>query len=97
MSGKPPFGGQSDVKALIAVSSGQMPDRKDHPQLPAEDPLWNLLEACWSLDPEARPTMAVVASKVSLLSKFARNADVLIMPPCLSRPVVCHFQLKDEM
>ncbi|KAG8893895.1 hypothetical protein FRC01_013282, partial [Tulasnella sp. 417] len=63
MSGKPPFGGKSDVMALIAVSSGQVPARKDHPLLPATDPLWDLLEACWSFEPEDRPTMSVVVSK----------------------------------
>ncbi|KAG8898464.1 hypothetical protein FRC01_010901 [Tulasnella sp. 417] len=64
LSGEPPFGGKSDVMALIAVSSGQMPTREDHPLLPATDPLWNLLEACWSSQPEARPTMSVVVSKL---------------------------------
>ncbi|KIO25798.1 hypothetical protein M407DRAFT_206989 [Tulasnella calospora MUT 4182] len=64
MSGKPPFAGKSDVMALIAVSSGQTPARKDHPRLPATDPLWNLLEACWSFQPEARPTMVEVVFKL---------------------------------
>ncbi|KAG8943326.1 hypothetical protein FRC04_002950 [Tulasnella sp. 424] len=72
MSGKAAFEGQSSVKALIAVMGGQTPKRSDHPLLLDTDPLWILLEECWVLQPEGRPGMPTVLSKVNFAVYCAR-------------------------
>ncbi|KAG8923550.1 hypothetical protein FRC01_012619 [Tulasnella sp. 417] len=66
LSGKAPFEGYSPVAALIAVTGGQMPNRKDHSRLSDMDALWSLLEECWSLQIQARPSMSEILAKVIL-------------------------------
>ncbi|KIO18817.1 hypothetical protein M407DRAFT_31531, partial [Tulasnella calospora MUT 4182] len=41
-----------------------IPDPADHPRLPEDDPLWDLLRECWSQSPEARPTINTVLQKL---------------------------------
>ncbi|KII88869.1 hypothetical protein PLICRDRAFT_175127 [Plicaturopsis crispa FD-325 SS-3] len=51
---------------------------KEHPPRPPalrNDALWKLLKECWSFDPEARPTMATVASR--MLSFDAGDNDTI--------------------
>ncbi|KAG8912570.1 hypothetical protein FRC00_004244, partial [Tulasnella sp. 408] len=60
MSGKQPFWNKRPVATIIAVFNDKTPEPKDHPGLPADDPLWTLLFACWSGEPDNRPPMSMV-------------------------------------
>ncbi|KIO18809.1 hypothetical protein M407DRAFT_83536, partial [Tulasnella calospora MUT 4182] len=60
MSGKQPFWKRKANAIIIAVYNDQTPAPEGHPQLPRDDPLWELLIACWSGDAERRPLMSEV-------------------------------------
>ncbi|KAG9027828.1 hypothetical protein FS837_004158, partial [Tulasnella sp. UAMH 9824] len=60
MSGKPPFGHLREVTILRRISRGQTPKSDEHPDLPPDDELWNLVRRCWDINPTARPTMREV-------------------------------------
>ncbi|KAG8923926.1 kinesin motor protein cin8, partial [Tulasnella sp. 417] len=64
MSGKQPFWNKNPPAACLAIFYNKTSAPADHPQLPADDPLWNLLGACWSGEPEGRPTMFEVLQKL---------------------------------
>lgn len=49
---------------ILAIASDQMCKPEDHPGLPADDPLWQLLRRCWNPDPQARPTAAQLIEEV---------------------------------
>ncbi|KIO22947.1 hypothetical protein M407DRAFT_114181 [Tulasnella calospora MUT 4182] len=65
MSGKNPFyNKRNDPARIVAVCTGEVPSPDDHPRLPRDDPLWDLLNECWSNTPEARPAMDTVLQKL---------------------------------
>lgn len=65
MSGKRPFWKKrNSLMCLQAIINGQTPSPIDHPGLPEADPLWSFLQACWSRDPENRPTSNTVLQKL---------------------------------
>ncbi|KAG8918328.1 hypothetical protein FRC01_001922 [Tulasnella sp. 417] len=65
MSGKSPFWKKRSAAARIAaVCTDQIPSPRDHLDLLADNPLWELLGACWSVDPTARPTTETVLRKL---------------------------------
>ncbi len=66
MSGKAPFEGLLHQVILRRVTLDEPPIPKDHPNLPARDPLWKLMRRCWNNDPASRPTMQEVLREVSL-------------------------------
>ncbi|KAG8862184.1 hypothetical protein FRB97_005617, partial [Tulasnella sp. 331] len=47
----------NEGQALKAILAGQFPQRKDFPTLPAQCKFWEVLEACWKLEPLERPKM----------------------------------------
>ncbi|KAG8897953.1 hypothetical protein FRB99_007772, partial [Tulasnella sp. 403] len=53
----------TDAAVLLAQIKGEVPTPVDYPELPAEDPLWPILQKCWSYDPESRPVMNEVYSE----------------------------------
>ncbi|KIO18351.1 hypothetical protein M407DRAFT_45503, partial [Tulasnella calospora MUT 4182] len=59
MSGEGPFSRKPNdaarIFAILCLDKILRP--ADHPLLPERDPLRSLLKACWSADPEARPSM----------------------------------------
>ncbi|KAG8950905.1 hypothetical protein FRC04_006969 [Tulasnella sp. 424] len=60
MSGRPPFDGLLYHVILRRVMQNELPIPKDHPKLPAYDPLWKLMRRCWDKTPAARPGMLEV-------------------------------------
>lgn len=60
---------------LQAIINGQTPSPIDHPGLPEADPLWSFLQACWSRDPENRPTSNTVLQKVESKPSQLRIGD----------------------
>jgi len=61
MSKQPPFFKRKYVDAIHAISEGKTPQRKDHPDLPANSVLWPILESCWRFKPEDRPSSEEVS------------------------------------
>lgn len=66
MSGKAPFEDLSDLTALRRVMFGERPTAEEHPNLPANDPLWKLILRCWDSTPKSRPSIREVTGEVSL-------------------------------
>ncbi|KAG9025021.1 Ankyrin repeat and protein kinase domain-containing protein 1 [Tulasnella sp. UAMH 9824] len=64
MSGKPPFWGLRDSAILLRIIQNRTPKSEEHPELPPDDELWNLMRRCWDTDPNARPTMREVRREV---------------------------------
>ncbi|TFK32959.1 kinase-like domain-containing protein [Crucibulum laeve] len=58
VTGKPPFYNCMDIQAVLLIASGSKPLRYHYvPCAELGDPLWALLERCWSIIPLNRPTM----------------------------------------
>ena len=66
MSGIAPYGSMSDAKALMMVVIGTLPSPADHPLVPADASLWDLMRRCWEFEPNSRPTMREVVEAVRL-------------------------------
>lgn len=64
MSGKQPFWQKKQAATIIAVFSDQIPKPDDHLELPATDPLWDLLRDCWKGEASERPPASVVLEKL---------------------------------
>ncbi|KIO20911.1 hypothetical protein M407DRAFT_81035, partial [Tulasnella calospora MUT 4182] len=86
MSGKNPlWQRRNDIVRMVAVCSGETPRPADHPLLPEIDPLWNLLNKCWSAEPEDRPSMKHVLQQVKIRLALCANG-VLTFPPHYLNP-----------
>ncbi|KAG8901267.1 RHO1 GDP-GTP exchange protein 2 [Tulasnella sp. 408] len=57
MSSQAPFHGLSHLVILRRIILNNPPKPEDHPDLPAQDPLWDLMRRCWNPLPAARPTI----------------------------------------
>ncbi|KAG8996049.1 hypothetical protein FRB90_012838 [Tulasnella sp. 427] len=74
MSGKPPFWEMPHTATkILAVAQGQTPSPQNHPDLPSDDPLWELLSKCWRGDRDTRPPMSEVLEAVSLTTRNPPN------------------------
>ncbi|KAG8914380.1 Ankyrin repeat and protein kinase domain-containing protein 1, partial [Tulasnella sp. 417] len=60
MSNKAPFHGLSHLVILRRITLNEIPKPEDHPGLPAQDPLWEVMRRCWDPSPAARPTITEV-------------------------------------
>jgi len=61
LSGKPPFSGDSGLAVMRKVIEGERPERpKGKEKVWFTDDLWEILEQCWSPQPERRPTIDAV-------------------------------------
>lgn len=69
VTGKQPF---SQIKmpstVLLRISQGVLPDAKDYADTPVlHGELWSLLQMCWQKEPEKRPDIAVVVTKMEAI------------------------------
>jgi len=55
LTGSIPYSGCDDAAALSNIRAGNIPER---PSEGIPDPIWQLLEECWSMDPQKRPPAA---------------------------------------
>ncbi|KAG8940984.1 hypothetical protein FRC04_004840 [Tulasnella sp. 424] len=61
MSGRNPlWNRKNDAARIVATCMDQLPVPKEHPGLPADDPLWGLLRECWRGEATERPTIDIV-------------------------------------
>ncbi|KAG9038142.1 hypothetical protein FRB95_002582 [Tulasnella sp. JGI-2019a] len=65
VSGLAPFHDLSSYKALLAVSTGRVPSKDQHPTINPNATLWDLMEKCWTMDPAGRPDAREVYSVLS--------------------------------
>lgn len=65
MTGNPPFYKTRKASAIIVlISKGEIAKPSDHPEIPEQDPLWELLRSCWRPEPCHRPSMNRVISEL---------------------------------
>jgi Protein tyrosine and serine/threonine kinase len=47
---------KSDARVIFFVTSGRRPKRQQYPQI--SNDVWRMLEGCWDVEPNRRPSMA---------------------------------------
>ncbi|KAG8972940.1 hypothetical protein FRB90_010075 [Tulasnella sp. 427] len=57
----------------MAIMDGKTPVPEDYPELPAADPLWDIMRQCWTRDPAGRPTMAQTLDKLRGLAEVKKE------------------------
>ncbi|KAG9038147.1 hypothetical protein FRB95_002587 [Tulasnella sp. JGI-2019a] len=62
VSGLGPFHNVSSHKASLAVSTGRVPSKDQHPVINPRATIWDLMMRCWTKDPAGRPDMREVYS-----------------------------------
>jgi len=55
-----------DASVVLQLSAGRRPSRLDIPQL--TDPLWSIMQECWSQNPSTRPEANALPGKISHIS-----------------------------
>lgn len=76
MTNKPPFLGiLLEAMVVMAIMNGRPPSMEDYPELPATDPLWDLMRECWNQEPSERPTMVDVLGKVCNLVSISSQSS----------------------
>lgn len=60
-TGQVPFAELTEIHAALSIYNGAVPPRPE--RMP--DGLWSLINACWHLDPDQRPTMKRIAEVLS--------------------------------
>lgn len=83
MSGKPPFWGHRNSAIILRIIQAQIPKSEEHPNLPPDDDLWNLIRRCWDTEPTARPTMREVLREVCRISRLEPNAHTEARSPVM--------------
>jgi len=63
LTGGVPYSECDDIVALSQIRAGKMPER---PSGGITDPVWQLLEECWSKDPRERPSTIQVYNTLSI-------------------------------
>lgn len=79
MTGEPPFRNrQLEAMILLAIMTDDIPTPEEYPELPATDPLWDIMRECWKEEPTERPTMVDVLDKVR---NFGFNSILTVIHP----------------
>ncbi|EUC67639.1 tyrosine kinase domain protein [Rhizoctonia solani AG-3 Rhs1AP] len=72
ITGKPPYDGKRDFVVLMLVSTNKHPERP-FKCIPSEsrdgDKFWQLLERCWTFNPEQRPSAAAVTADMKSITR----------------------------
>ncbi|KAG8883272.1 hypothetical protein FRB97_006967, partial [Tulasnella sp. 331] len=71
---------------MINIPKGAIPERQDYTELPAENKIWDVLEACWRLDPTRRPSMGNLSAAISHDGMFTTGVHPVAEPrgsPCI--------------
>ncbi|KAG8917669.1 hypothetical protein FRC01_002301 [Tulasnella sp. 417] len=74
LSRKPPFHQKpTQAAVVIAISRKEMARPQDHLELPASDPLWDLLRRCWASEPLQRPLVEEINAELELAMQRERE------------------------
>ncbi|KAG8902679.1 hypothetical protein FRB99_004268 [Tulasnella sp. 403] len=74
MTRKPPFfSSRNESDVILAISKSKSPASGDYKELPSRDPLWPILEECWRMEPNQRPSMQNIY--VGLIEKGYDNFE----------------------
>lgn len=65
-TGKVPFSDLVSAAATAMIIEGRRPERPAHPGL--TEPLWTLIQWCWTENPQDRPWMDRVIEQLSVFS-----------------------------
>jgi hypothetical protein len=71
-TGMAPFAGHSDSNVVLEVATkGRQPPRPPIPLInkARTDQVWALLQACWNLNPGARPPIRTVLDNLQVLAE----------------------------
>ncbi|KAG8218111.1 hypothetical protein J3R82DRAFT_3633 [Butyriboletus roseoflavus] len=91
LSGKQPWSELGeDVAVVLKLSQGHMPARPD--SIPIDDQYWELIEYCWSVIPDRRPTTTMLVSSIEqFLEDFPHSQPLRNV--IASSPFQIHSQL----
>ncbi|CAE6495085.1 unnamed protein product [Rhizoctonia solani] len=68
-----------DQRICAQITSGRSPKREDHPEFdkyaPLPDKTWALLEKCWKMEPEERPTIQEVVDELDKIDVEANSGS----------------------
>ena len=67
LTGSMPHSGCDDTVALSKIRAGKIPER---PSEGIPDQIWQLLEKCWSMDPQERPSATQFYDALSRFRSF---------------------------
>ena len=88
-TGSTPFDLHLSITVALAIMRGDRPSRPIHPAL--THILWELMECCWSQEPDSRPDMPealrVLRSPLAPLSFHDQEFVNLIVLFCTARPL----------
>ncbi|KAG8856343.1 hypothetical protein FRB96_006494 [Tulasnella sp. 330] len=77
LSGIPPFQGmqRADYVVTIAILEKKMSPREEHPLIHPDAKVWDLMERCWTFDPESRPGMSEVLESLKVEHAFVTSHE----------------------
>lgn len=67
-----------EAMVTMAIMIGGSPLTEDYPELPATDPLWDIMRECWKEEPTERATIVTVLGKVCNFPFNSFNRDLLL-------------------
>jgi len=79
---KPPMYKKKYVESMINISKGEIGSPRDHPSLPETSPLWNIMRACWQMDPHQRPPIQEVKNQLLNLQAPTESAYGILGSVC---------------
>ncbi|KIO20883.1 hypothetical protein M407DRAFT_29487 [Tulasnella calospora MUT 4182] len=72
MSGEHPYYKQTETEYFRSLLADRPPQPEEHPNITANDPLWDTMNQCWNKEPSARPDIQTVRE---LLLKQKKNVE----------------------
>ncbi|KAG8882524.1 hypothetical protein FRB97_008150 [Tulasnella sp. 331] len=77
LSGKPPFYHKSVSQTITEVCLGRTVPKDKHPNVDPKATVWTLMQQCWQMQPQIRPTMKEVYDALQAEEKHFATMDKL--------------------
>ncbi|KIP06057.1 hypothetical protein PHLGIDRAFT_478168 [Phlebiopsis gigantea 11061_1 CR5-6] len=74
-SGSDPFARETEFQATVAITRGEHPAREESAS-DIPDEMWKIMEECWSIKPDLRPTANVLRLKMRATAEQSTEAIV---------------------
>jgi hypothetical protein len=87
ITGHPPFHELNVMQAMMKIAQGHRPSRPSDSGILSQamsDDLWTLMDACWMMNPELRPTMSNILISLGAMTRQAvhqHQLAVSLSPP----------------